>query len=123
MRGCFLIHQWNKIISLWDETELVVIIILCYSEESSSDGECDGETARNSRACQLHHAGKGSLRHRFLEGLLIPALLAEIPFSTASGSIKRSTDFRYECDLHPHTPSTSLNSLVALATLPYIDRY
>ncbi|KAL5969866.1 Inositol-pentakisphosphate 2-kinase [Taenia solium] len=79
------------------------------SRESSSDGQCDGETACHSRACQLHPAGKGSLCHRFLEGLLLPALLTEIPPSTASGGIRRSPDFRYECDLHPYTPSTSSN--------------
>ncbi|VDM18727.1 unnamed protein product [Hydatigera taeniaeformis] len=85
-------------------------------EEFSSDGDCDSETTYHLRGCQLHPAGEGSLRHRFVQGLLLPALLTETPSSSVPRSIRRSSKFRYDCDLHPYTPSTSSNGVDALAT-------
>ncbi|KAM7541969.1 hypothetical protein Aperf_G00000016011 [Anoplocephala perfoliata] len=81
-------------------------------EDSSSDNDFDlGTAACSYSVCHRDSTVALSLRLSFLEDLIIPTLLAEIPSksgvsSKLTGFVNRPANFCYECDLHPFLPSS-----------------
>ncbi|VUZ45001.1 unnamed protein product [Hymenolepis diminuta] len=87
------------------------------SEDSSSDNEANNLCAKVCRPseCLRDPTVSFSLRNSFVEGLVIPTLLAEFPSksderSLLGGFVNRSPKFRYDCDLHPYPSSNGVKN-------------
>ncbi|KAM3176758.1 hypothetical protein ACTXT7_005882 [Hymenolepis weldensis] len=87
------------------------------SEDSSSDNDANDVCAKvcQPSECLCDPTASFSLRHSFVEGLVIPTLLAEFPSksdeqSSLDGFVNRSPEFRYDCDLHPYPSSNGVKN-------------